>query len=188
MILSAGGLIPLMIALTAATSADVPDSSPFAGMPNVKFEYYDVEGRTPTEIYASMRARAPQRGDGVAHTAWHIRVGWRQTRRGDRCEVADPQTSLSITVVLPRLATTEGVTPAATAFWERTMRGLEVHEAGHARIAIDHRYDFVAAAAKASCGSIKDVAKRTQARIEEIQEDYDRRTRHGIAQIPAAGE
>lgn len=188
MILSTGGLIPLLAVLTAATSADVPDTSPFAGMPNVTFQYYDVEGRTPAEIYQSMRARAPQKGDGVAHTAWHIRVGWRQSRRGDTCEVADPITSLSITVTLPRLATADGVTPQATDFWERTMRGLEIHEAGHAKIAIDHRYDFVKAAAKATCGSIKDVAKRTQEKIEEIQEDYDRRTRHGITQIPGAGE
>lgn len=188
MILSSGGLIPLMIALTAATSADVPGSSPFAGMPNVKFQYYDVEGRTPAEIYQSMRARAPQKGDGVAHTAWHIRVGWRQARRGDGCEVADPITSLSIAVTLPRLVTSDGVTPQATDFWERTMRGLEIHEAGHARIAIDHRHDFVKAAAEADCGSIKDVAKRTQERIEAIQEDYDRRTRHGITQIPGPGE
>jgi predicted secreted Zn-dependent protease len=181
-------ILSLGLAITAATSADVPASSPFAGMPNVKFQYYDVEGRSPAEIYRSMRARAPQKGDGVAHTAWHIRVGWRQARRGDDCEVADPITSLSITVTLPRLVSTVGVTPQATEFWERTMRGLEIHEAGHARIAIDHRHDFVKAAARATCGSIKDVAKRTQGRIEEIQEEYDRRTRHGIAQIPAAGE
>ncbi|KQX20122.1 MULTISPECIES: DUF922 domain-containing protein [unclassified Sphingomonas] len=183
-------ILSLGLAITAATSADVPASSPFAGMPNVIFQYYDVEGRTPAEIYQSMRARAPQTddGDGVARTAWHIRAGWRQSRRGDDCEVADPMTSLSITVVLPRLATTEGVTPEALDYWERTMRGLEIHEAGHARIAIDHRRDFVTAAAEASCGSIKDVARRTQERIEEIQEDYDRRTRHGITQIPGAGE
>lgn len=181
-------ILSLALALTAATSADVPASSPFAGMPNVVFRYYEVEGSTPAEIYASMRARSPQKGDGVAHTAWHIRVGWRQTRRGGACEVADPMTSLSIAVVLPRLATTEGVTAEALAFWERTMHGLEAHEAGHARIAIDHRHDFVKAAAGASCGSIKEVAKRTQERIEDIQEDYDRRTRHGLTQIPRPGE
>ena len=181
-------ILSLGLALTAATSAEVPASSPFAGMPNLTFRYYAVEGRTPAEIYASMRARAPQKGDGVAHTAWHIRVGWRQARRGQSCTVADPTTSLSIVVVLPRLATTDGVTPEGRAFWERTMRGLEVHEAGHARIAIDHRNDFVKAAAKASCGSIKAVAKRTQERIEAIQHDYDRRTRHGLTQIPSPEE
>lgn len=188
MILSSGGLAPLVLAITAATSADVPASSPFAGMPNVTFDYYDVAGSTPAEIYQNLRARSPVSGDGVAKTGWHIRVGWRQARRGDACEVADPMTSLSITVLLPRLATPDAATPEALAFWERTMTGLEIHEAGHARIAIDHRYDFVKAAANATCGSIEDVAKRTQKRIEAIQEDYDRRTRHGLTQIPKAAE
>lgn len=161
-----------------------PITSAFAGIPNVAFDYYDVEGRTPEEIYRSMRSRAPQTGDAVAHTAWHLRVGWRQTRRGNDCVVADPVTRLTIKVTLPRLVTTEGITVEASSFWYRTMKGLEIHEAGHARIAFDHRNDFVQAAAKATCGSIKDVAKRTQKRIETLQEAYDRRTRHGLDQIP----
>lgn len=188
MMLATGGLALLMLAITAATSADVPASSPFAGMPNVRFRYYDVEGHTPAEIYRSLRSRSPMTGDGVAKTGWHIKAGWRQARRGDTCEVDSPMTSLSIEVLMPRLATTDGVTPEGLAFWERTMTGLEIHEAGHARIAIEHRYDFVKAAAKATCGSIKDVAQRTQKRIEAIQEEYDRKTRHGMTQIPGAQE
>ena len=164
--------------------AGAPVTSAFAGIPNISYEYYDVEGRTPEEIYRSMRLRAPQTGDAVAHTAWHIRVGWRQTRRGNDCLVADPVTRLSIKVVLPRLVTSEGLSVEASSFWYRTIKGLETHEAGHARIAFDHRNDFVQAAARASCGSIKDVAKRTQKRIEALQEAYDRRTRHGLDQIP----
>jgi len=186
MILSSGALAPLL--MLVAAGADMPEASPFADMPNVRFEYYDVEGRTAAEIYRSMRARAPRKGDGVAYTAWHIRVGWQQTRRGGRCEIADPMASLSITVILPRLATSEGLTPEAAAFWERTRRGLEIHEAGHARIAIEHRSDFLKAAEKADCGSIDRIARDTQARIERIQEEYDRRTRHGITQISPTEE
>lgn len=175
-----------LLSATAAYSplSGAPVTPAFAGIPNISYEYYDVEGRTPEEIYRSMRRRAPQTGDAVANTVWHIRVGWRQTRRGNDCIVADPVTRLSIKVVLPRLVTTEGVTVEAASFWYRTIKGLEVHEAGHARIAFDHRNDFVQAAAKASCGSIKDVANRTQKRIEALQQAYDRRTRHGLDQIP----
>ncbi|MFZ5705198.1 MAG: DUF922 domain-containing protein [Pseudomonadota bacterium] len=180
----AAGVASLLASAVHAPLGGAPITSAFAGIPNVSFDYYDVEGRTPEEIYRSMRSRAPQIGDAVAHTAWHIRVGWRQTRRGNDCIVADPVTRLSIKVTLPRLVTTEGVTVEAASFWYRTIKGLETHEAGHARIAFDHRNDFVQAAAKATCGSIKDVAKRTQKRIEALQAAYDRRTRHGIDQIP----
>lgn len=180
--------ISCMIAMSAIVSAPVAAAEdPFAGIPRVRFQYYDVEGRTPAEIYASMRARAPQKGDGVAHTAWHMRVGWQETRRGSRCRVIDPAASLSILVVLPRLVTRE-VTPDAAAFWRRTLRGLEIHEAGHARIAHEHRDDFARAGEGATCGDIRAISARVQARIEKIQADYDRDTRHGITQIPPAGE
>ncbi len=160
---------------------------PFDGIPGVKFRYYDVEGSTPTDIYASLRARSPQKGDGVAHTAWHMRVGWQETRRGSDCRVVDPMASLSILVVLPRLVSRE-VTPAGEGFWRRTLRGLEIHEAGHARIAHAHRNDFARAGEGASCRDIRAIAAKVQARVEKIQADYDRDTKHGITQIPKPGE
>lgn len=171
-----------------ASPALAAEASPFDGIPNIKFDYYDIEGRTAAEIYASMRARAPRKGDGVAVTSWRLHAGWGEIRRGSRCEIENPATSLSIVVLLPRLITTEGVTDEGLAFWQSALRGLEIHEAGHARIAYDHRGDFAAAARKANCGSIKAVAARTQARIEKIQEDYDRETRHGMTQMPPIGE
>ncbi|ATE65001.1 DUF922 domain-containing protein [Rhizorhabdus dicambivorans] len=176
-------LAVLLVAPAPLLAAD----DPFAGIPNVKFRYYDIEGATPAQIYASMRARAPQKGDGVAHTAWHMRVGWQETRRGSACRVSDPMASLSILVVLPRLVTRE-VTREGLAFWRRTLRGLEIHEAGHASIAYEHRNDFARAGEDASCRDIRAIAAKVQARIEKIQADYDRDTNHGIRQISQTGE
>jgi predicted secreted Zn-dependent protease len=177
----------VLAAALAMPSPLLAADDPFEGIPRIKFQYYDVEGRTPTEIYASLRARAPQKGDGVAHTAWHMRVGWQESRRGSECAVVDPMTSLSILVVLPRLITRE-VTPQGADFWRRTLRGLEIHEAGHARIAYDHRGDFSRTGEGASCRDIRAIAAKVQARVEKIQADYDRDTNHGIKQIPRAGE
>ena len=87
---------------------------------------------------------------------------------------------------MPRLVMTDDVTDEGLALWRRVRRGLEIHEAGHARIAYEHRGDFAKAARNATCGSIRKIAERTQERIEAIQEDYDRRTRHGMTQIPEA--
>ncbi len=181
------GLFMVGIGLALASPLTAAEPSPFEGIPRLKFEYYDVEGRAPAEIYASMRARAPRNGggDGMARTAWSIKVGWRESRYGSRCSVADPQTSLSITILLPRLVTKD-VTAQGRDFWRRTRHGLEIHEAGHARIAYQHRDDFNMAARGASCDSIKRLAERTQARIAALQEVYDRDTRHGMKQIPAA--
>jgi len=175
------------IGLALASPLSAAEPSPFQGIPRLKFEYYDVEGRTPAEIYASMRARAPRSGDGegMARTAWSIKVGWRESRSGSRCLVASPQAILSITILLPRLVT-RSVTPQGLAFWRRSRQGLEIHEAGHARIAYDHRGDFEVAARDAGCDSISRLAQQTQARVAALQEAYDRETRHGMTQIPAA--
>lgn len=171
--------------LSVPVAAAAP--SPFDGIPGVKFEYHDVMGLTAADIYASMKARAPQGasdGGGVAKTAWNLRVGWREVRRGKACEVNDPLSSLSITVHLPRLINQRDVTPEGMAFWRAAIAGLEIHEAGHARIAWEHRDDFNRAARKASCNSVRKVAEQTQARIDAIQRAYDRDTQHGVTQMP----
>jgi predicted secreted Zn-dependent protease len=172
-------------ALFMAGQAKAVDTALYEGIPDIRFEYYDVEGRTGREIYQSMRDRAPGTGDGLAQTVWQIDVNWHEQTRGSSCRVIGPRTNLSITVILPRLRQIEDMTPEAMRFWRATRRGLEIHEAGHARIAWDHRDDFNRAALKASCKSIKQVAKTTQDRIVAIQQEYDRVTNHGRSQTPA---
>ncbi|KRB86841.1 Zn-dependent protease [Sphingomonas sp. Root710] len=179
------------IAVTALVLMPMPamaaGPSPFDGIPGVTFEYHDVEGLTAADIYASMKARAPagaSDGGGIAKTAWNLKVGWREVRRGKSCDVSDPLSSLSITVHLPRLINQHEVTPEGLAFWRAAIAGLEIHEAGHARIAWEHRNDFNRAALKASCNSVRKVAEQTQVRIDAIQRAYDRDTKHGITQMP----
>ena len=172
-------------ALLLAGRAQAVDWALFEGMPGIRFQYYEVEGRTAREIYDAMRARAPRGTDGLAQTIWQIDVDWHEQTRGSTCRVLDPRTKLSMTVILPRLRQVEGMTPEAFRYWRATRRGLEIHEAGHARIAWDHRDDFNRAAQEASCKSITQVAKVTQERIEALQQEYDRVTDHGRNQTPA---
>ena len=177
----------LLLAIISAPPALAADTLPFDGIPNLKFAYYDVEGRTSAEIYSSMKARAPsgaRDGSGVARTDWHIKVGWREVRRGRHCAVSDPLSSLSITIHLPRLIDMPNVSAEGMAFWRSAIAGLEIHEAGHARIAWEHRNDFNRAAQKADCKTVRGIAEQTKARIVAIQAAYDRETRHGITQTP----
>ena len=160
------------------------ETSAFDGIPDIRFQYYAIEGRTPREIYESMRTRAPIGGDGLALTTWEISVDWREETRGSTCRVLDPRTRMAISVLLPRLRAGEELTPAGASFWRATLKGLEIHEAGHARIAWNHRDDFNRVALNASCRSIDRVAKENQARIEAIQQAYDRDTDHGRKQTP----
>jgi len=179
------GLLAVPV-LTVAAPLSPADISPFAGIPGIRFEHYDVEGRTPQEIYASMHARAPRDADGaqgLGRTSWQMDVHWRESRRGSSCTVSEPVVRMSISVLLPRLRTSP-VTPDGLAFWRASLRGLEIHEAGHARIAWDHRDDFKRAANHAKCKSIDTVARQTHARIAALQQAYDRETGHGRTQTP----
>ncbi len=161
--------------------------SPFAGIPGIRFEYNEIEGDTPAQIYASMRERSPmvQGGSmGLGRTTWQMDVHWRERRQGSTCTVSEPVTRMSIIVLLPRLSRASNPTPRGLAYWRATRQGLEIHEAGHARIAWVHRDDFNRAAGKASCKSIQQVAQASQARIGALQAAYDRETRHGQLQTP----
>jgi predicted secreted Zn-dependent protease len=174
-----------------AASAALPASmlmaagpSPFDGIPDIGFEYYEVEGRTPQEIYESMRARAPRKSEGLAHTIWNFDVTWEEARHGTACRVVEPSTRMSIRIILPRLTETAGLTPAGRSYWRKISGDLEAHEAGHARIAWEHRDDFNRAALRASCASVERIARDVRARIDAIQRAYDRDTDHGRRQTP----
>lgn len=182
--MSAGWLAA--VALTIAALPMAVSASPYAGIPGIRFQYYDIEGSTPAEIYASMRARSPMARNGsmgLGRTTWQMDVTWRERWRGPTCTVSEPRARMSISVLLPRLRTEE-LTPEGLAYWRAVLRGLDIHEAGHARIAWDHRNDFYKAAAGASCKTIEQVAKRVQARVSALQAAYDRQTRHGELQTP----
>lgn len=175
------------VALLSALAPAAARASPYAGIPGIRFNYYDIEGSTPGEIYASMRARSPMARDGsmgLGRTTWQMDVTWRERRQGSTCTVSEPKARMSISVLLPRLTTRE-LTREGLAYWRATLRGLDIHEAGHARIAWDHRNDFYEAADGASCKSINQVAKRVQARVSALQAAYDRDTRHGQSQVAA---
>lgn len=180
--------LTVLVAAAEPAQTEPADPSLFAGIPNIVYEYYDVEGRTPAEIYGSMRARAPTGGTSVAATRWHIRAGWQETWRGKTCFVDSPLTKLSIRIIFPRLVVRDDQSEESLAFWKRARRGLELHESGHAHIAFDHRNDFTKAAQNLRCDQVRAVAAKTQKRIEKIQAAYDRKTNHGTAQIPPAGE
>ena len=173
-------------ALFPAVAVDAAEPSPYAGIPGIRFEYYEIEGATPQQIDASMRARSPMRrngSEGLGRTTWQMDVTWRESTRGDTCRVSAPKTRMSITVLLPRLITRE-LTRDGLAYWRAVRRGLDVHEAGHARIAWDHREDFNRASLGASCKTIKKLARDSQARIAALQAAYDRETAHGRLQTP----
>jgi predicted secreted Zn-dependent protease len=182
----------LALALTMAMepapgwqAANQPLPESFEGIPNLRFKHYDVVGTDWASINASLEAQGPRHGDGTtAHgrTDIHIGSSWTQQRRGKVCSVTGIKVRFSAVVILSRLADQSAVPEELAAQWRGFLTILERHEAGHARISLDHLDMVRAAVAAAPCGKEQERAKAALMRIEEMQRDYDRRTRHGLAQ------
>lgn len=177
----------LAILLTSPPAVAQSRTAPpaFAAMPGIAFRYYDVSGRTGQEVAASLRRNALRRPDGQSAsglTRWGYSFRWGEYSDRHGCRIRDPRNDVSITVTLPRLASADRLAPRDRAWWDDYRRTIERHEAGHARIALDHAGDFARAAEGARCGEIKTIAARVMERAGRLQADYDRVTRHGQAQ------
>ena len=118
-----------------AFGQDAAAAGAFAGIPNLTVEYYDVSGRTPQEIRASINANRPrnsndgERVDGLAR--WRLRWNWR--RNESTCDLSQPRIEFSATILMPRLVNQEAVSARVLARWHAYIAALERHEAGHVR-------------------------------------------------------
>jgi predicted secreted Zn-dependent protease len=166
-----------------STASNAPDA--FAGIPNLSFNYYDVNGTNWAAINASLGTAGPRHDDGdIAHgrTEYRIAPTWTELRRGASCQVTNVQVQFAATVLLPRLSEEASASERVRQEWRRFAALLERHEAGHARIAFEHLGEVKAAVAGSACDQVQANAKAVLDRIEELQQDYDQRTQHGRAQ------
>ena len=188
-VLCAAAAVILPMAPVRAQQAD-PVPAAFAGLPAIRFEYYAVRGNTQAELATALREAAqttpgltePGQPPAAGRTRWKADFAWDAQRRTGLCRTRSPRTTMTVIVILPRLAEPERITPAARAAWQDYIAGIERHEAGHARIAFAHVRDFESEAYGAPCDRIRAMGQRIVDRIVALQEDYERRTDYGRAQ------
>ncbi len=169
----------------ATPAALAEGTDPFAGIPNVKFQYYELAAIGVDEINAAIRAQGPSGvggGRGTGRTDYQIAYGWGEMKAVGSCQVTRLTARFSAVVHLPRQADEARLAAAVRAEWRKISVVLRVHEAGHAWIAYDHVDEVREALAGAPCGKERERAEAVLDRIERLQQDYDRRTAHGLAQ------
>src|SRR5262249_5510388 len=133
------GLIAALAVTSPAALAQSAD--PFAGIPNLSFQYYELNASDGREINAAILAQGPRGetgGRGAGRTDYHIAYGWTEMRSYASCQVTNVRARFSAVVHLPRLADETRLSASARAEWRQIGAVLRVHEAGHARIAYDH--------------------------------------------------
>jgi predicted secreted Zn-dependent protease len=180
--------LALAIMLAEAAQAQAPlAGDAFAGIPNLTIEYYDVSGAGAQAIRRSLDAqRTPDANDGTlvdARARWHIRWTWIGREDGRRgCVVDLAIVHYTAELRLPRLTDEDQVPAPVRARWHSYIAALERHESGHLRYALEHIGDVQAALQSATCARADDLASEAIRAIKQHDVDYDRETRHGIAQ------
>ena len=155
---------------------------PFADIPGIAFAYYDVPGGTLAAIRSSierLRLIDPNDRQGVdALSNWSWRWSWKVGAGG--CDLAGATLSFEASVRMPRLADRTAVPAQVLAHWDDYIAALERHEAWHVRNGYSGRAEIQAAIAGATCATADAAALAAVRRIGLRDQDYDRRTHHGI--------
>lgn len=157
-----------------------------------RYEYYDIDGSTVPELKKQMKHNGTRWGDGrtyAAVTTWDLHFDYDTTEDDGRCSVKSAQTRVDIVYHLPRW------TPAASAAslapeWGNYITHLKTHEFGHKDIAVK-----IAAEINEVLASLQNFRNQTALEREakrltdeklralnDLQVEYDARTRHGETQ------
>ena len=172
------------------------DSYPAGVIGRTDVIYYDVHGRTISELRADMRRLGPKIADSsfVGETRSPMRWTWRTETIGpSSCAIRDVTLSVNAQITLPRWTPPADTEPGLAAEWTRFLAALETHEAGHKDISAKAGRDIVERLRGLSglCSLIStranDLARDIVDRSSAEQKAYDAATRHGLTQGTAFG-
>jgi predicted secreted Zn-dependent protease len=154
--------------------------------------FYLVTGTTLGEIRASLDRSRPSTEIGKmdGFTAWQIDWQFTSERYGSGCRCRFFSTRTTITTTLPRWTSPTNTASSVKESWASYIAALGQHEAGHAQLAlaaareVQERIKEVGEAS--DCESLKikinDIGQRIVEEYKKHEQDYDRRTRHGVTQ------
>lgn len=154
-------------------------------------QWYEVHQSAETPLLLALNAASPVKvGGRIFHgyTAWDIRWNFRwNTSAVGLCEIRSITTHLSVTMTLPRLASS---TPEGAAEFDRYFAALMAHEQGHRSIALEaaRQVDRTIAGLRpmADCRQLEAEANAAGMAILEAAKrrelDYDVTTRQGCTQ------
>jgi predicted secreted Zn-dependent protease len=180
-------MVTLLIALAAqvASTSVAEAARGLSDIPNLSVAYYDVQGRRPEAIRRSIERLGPTdpSGKGRVHalTTWEYQWGWPRGPGG--CDLAEAEVSYTIEVLLPRPAEYDLLPKHERERWDRYMSGLVAHERNHALIVAGGARELERAIKSAEdCEAASMAAKRVMEGLAAANREYDRKTRHGIAE------
>ncbi|HUQ19987.1 MAG TPA: DUF922 domain-containing protein [Gemmatimonadaceae bacterium] len=158
--------------------------------------YYDIHGKTYPELLADLRRLGPN-VDGrsfVGETRSPMRWSWRvESSAAPNCSIEFVNVSVNSQITLPRWTPPADADTALVTEWNRFLKALELHEAGHKDISARAARDIIRGVRQVSglCSTINiranDLAREIVDRSVVEQREYDFTTRHGLTQGTAFG-
>lgn len=126
-----------------------------------KIKYYHVEGSTANELRLALRNDGPRGYFGYTDT--EVRTAYSET---GMCMIA----IISI-IELPLLISAESLTEGIRDRWEKMLDRLKAHEWNHHQLAVDTAWlEYIS-----NCHNLDTLLQR----IDTLNKEYDRITRHG---------
>ena len=143
---------PAQAAPAAAPAAPVLQT--LSQIPGVTVQYYDITGKTIPELNAAIVARRPAGANGrpnPSSSTWSISTSLRKATTGNQCKIVGATPRFTGTVVLPRLASTEGVPEPVLKQWQNYVANLEHQQAVALRQPYDRLREVEQAALASTC-------------------------------------
>jgi predicted secreted Zn-dependent protease len=156
----------------------------------IETRYYAVAGCTADEIAASLRRTTTQSSAGryeVGITNSTTRYSYKYEESGGQCRLKGASISSDITVTLPDLPNTQGISPNTLARWNAFMTAIRAHEQGHVDIVLKSagvmKATFEGTTQVLPCQQLEATLKGSVQRETDVanaaNEAFDARTNHG---------
>lgn len=194
---TAGRLATLLVAMPILAACAAPRSpagiGPVPAGMHVRANevFYDVQGSTAAELWASLRANGPQIESRrvFGQNVWNIRWTFQYAPSAAQCRMRDARVELVSTTRLPRWTPPPDAPRELVDQWNAFLQALTEHERGHqangaaaAREIVHAFRSFRAPACEMMHAEATRVADRIFARYRELDRTYDQTTGQGRTQ------
>lgn len=154
--------------------------------------YYAVTGTTPRELHESKLQARPWKTNMVfdALTDWNMEWRFQCVRDDGQYRVSQFECKTKAVVTMPLWKPPAEADPAMVEKWQRYVKALGAHEAGHVTIARQATVELRDEVARMGrFDSAHELRRTLERRAREVtdkhkqrERDYDRETRHGASQ------
>jgi predicted secreted Zn-dependent protease len=162
---------------------------------SLKVVTYAVAGKTENDLRQSLQVNAfPDANDPIglynARTDWTLSAQWFVLPTARGCQVDSGTATLAMTMTLPALSSTAGISPDVLNRWTTFISNTITHESGHVtrnyQGASGFQHELGNALPAADCATLKQelsgMFTRATDVIKQTNIDYDANTQHGAKQ------